>query len=42
MTEEMLKRLGEVICIVPWSELNLYGDEKKKRKKKRKEKKKKT
>ena len=30
MTEDMKKRLGEVICIAPLTELNLFGDEKKK------------
>ena len=29
MTEEMKKRLGEVICIAPWTELSLGCDEKK-------------
>ena len=38
MTEEMLKRLGEVICIAPWTELDLSGDEKKKKEKKKKHK----
>ena len=33
MTEEMKKRLGEVICIAPWTELNLKGDEKEKKRK---------
>ncbi len=32
MTEEMKKRLGEVICIAPWTVLNLGCDEKEKRK----------
>ena len=26
MTEEMEKRLGDVICIAPWTELDLGGE----------------
>ena len=29
MTDEMKERLGEVIYIAPWTELNLNGGEKK-------------